>query len=68
MDRTRVASSLAKAPIIGVLRTDSKQEAARQARLFIAGGQQLIEITFSVPKATTLVRELLDERGDAGPS
>jgi len=66
-DRTRVASSLAKAPIIGVVRTDSKQEAARQARLFIAGGLQLIEITFSVPKATTLVRELLDERGDAGP-
>ena len=66
-DRTRVASSLAKAPIIGVVRTDSKQEAARQARLFIAGGLQLIEITFSVPDATTLVRELLDERGDAGP-
>ncbi len=66
-DRTRVASSLAKAPIIGVVRTDSKQEAARQARLFIAGGLQLIEITFSVPEATTLVRELLDERGDAGP-
>jgi len=65
--RAAVASSLASAPIIGVVRTDSKQEAARQARLFIAGGLQLIEITFSVPEATTLVRELLDERGDVGP-
>jgi len=65
--RTAVASSLAEAPIIGVVRTNSKQEAARQARLFIAGGLQLIEITFSVPEATELVRELLDERAATGP-
>jgi 2-dehydro-3-deoxyphosphogluconate aldolase/(4S)-4-hydroxy-2-oxoglutarate aldolase len=65
--RTAVANSLASAPIVGVVRTESNQEAARQARLFIAGGLQLVEITFSVPDATTLVRELLDERGSSGP-
>ena len=62
-----VADSLAAAPVIGVVRTSSTTEAARQARLFIAGGLQLIEITFSVPEATRLVRELIDERGGAGP-
>lgn len=62
-----VATSLADAPVIGVVRTKSKAEAARQARLFIAGGLQLIEITFSVPEATELVRELIDERDGTGP-
>lgn len=65
--RTNVAASLAAAPIIGVVRTDSREEAARQARLFMAGGLELIEITFSVPEATDLVREILEERGETGP-
>ncbi len=62
-----VASSLAKSPIIGVVRTGSLEEAARQAHLFIAAGIELVEITFTVPQATDLVRELVEERGDSGP-
>lgn len=62
-----VATSLNQAPVIGVVRTDSTAEAARQARLFIGGSLELIEITFSVPGALELVRELLAERGDHGP-
>jgi len=65
--RSSVAASLETAPIIGVVRTKSREEARRQARLFIAGGLQLIEITFSVPEATAMVRELLDERDRTGP-
>ena len=65
--RRRVAASLTAAPVIGVVRTDSRNEAARQARQFIGGGLQLIEITFSVPEATMLVQELLAERGADGP-
>lgn len=65
--RTAVAESVTNAPIIGVVRTDSKSEAARQARLFVAGGLELVEITFSVPDATGLVEELLQERGESGP-
>lgn len=53
-----VAESLARAPIIGVVRTDSLAEARRQAEALIAGGLELIEITFTVPGASTLVREL----------
>ena len=54
--RLSVAASLEAAPIVGVVRTNSHEEAKRQARLFIAGGLHLIEITFSVPNATDLVR------------
>lgn len=57
-----------RTPICAVVRTDDKAEALRQARLFIEGGLELIEITFSVPDATELVTLLLGERGDApGP-
>jgi len=64
--RAAVTASLEAAPIIGVVRTKSPEEAARQARLFIAGGLELIEITFSVPDATTLVRQLRDARDHTG--
>lgn len=68
MSRSEVASSLVRAPIIGVVRTGSLDEAERQARLFLAGGLELIEITFTVPGATELVRKLLGERDGAGPA
>ncbi len=62
-----VARSLRSAPIVGVVRTPSREEAARQARLFAGAGIELVEITFSVPDAPHLVRELLAERGPDGP-
>lgn len=65
--RDAVARSLREAPVVGVVRTDSWDEAARQARTFIAGGIQIIEITYTVPGAIELVRELIGERGPEGP-
>ena len=65
--RHLVARSLRTAPIIAVVRTSSREEAARQARVFSSSGLELIEITFSVPGATGLVRELLAARGGEGP-
>ncbi len=62
-----VAASLETAPIIGVVRTHDGQEAARQARTFMAGGIELVEITFTVPDAVELARNLLRERGPEGP-
>jgi 2-dehydro-3-deoxyphosphogluconate aldolase/(4S)-4-hydroxy-2-oxoglutarate aldolase len=62
-----VAASLQRAPVIGVVRTDSMTEATRQAQFLIDGGLELIEITFSVPGATDLVHRLLTERGGNGP-
>ncbi len=66
--REAVAASLRAAPIVGVVRTPSIDEAERQARALIAGGVTLIEITFSVPGATQLVRNLLHQyTGDKAP-
>lgn len=61
-----VARDFAESPLVGVVRTDSADEAERQARLFLAGGIRLVEITFTVPGATELVRRLLAERDEAG--
>ena len=65
--RKLVAKSLADAPLVGVVRTASREEARRQAESFIANDIELIEITFTVPEALELVGELLAERSGAGP-
>lgn len=62
--KNHIAASLDRAPIIAVVRTKSLEEAARQARLFASAGIELVEVTFTVPGASGLVRELLAERGD----
>ncbi len=61
----RVASAAARSPIVGVVRTPSYDEAARQARALAAAGIELVEITFSVPRAPQLVAELLAERASS---
>ncbi len=60
--RPLVAQSLAAVPLVGVVRTPSPEEAARQARALRAAGVELVEITFTVPGAPQLVRELLADR------
>ncbi|MFL6263610.1 MAG: bifunctional 4-hydroxy-2-oxoglutarate aldolase/2-dehydro-3-deoxy-phosphogluconate aldolase [Thermoanaerobaculia bacterium] len=65
--RDSVALSLRRAPIIGVVRTASRDEAAAQARSLAASGAELVEITFTVPGASGLVRELLAGRSSEGP-
>jgi len=65
--RDAVASSLQQSPIVGVVRTKSEQEAKHQAELFMSGGIELIEITFTVPEALALVRALIAAREESGP-
>jgi len=60
-----VRRALADVPLVGVVRTAGRDEAARRARLFREGGVRLIEITFTVPGAAELVGELLAERDEA---
>lgn len=62
--RDPVTKSLAGSPVIGVVRTDSREEARAAAQALIDGGLQLVEITFTVPEAPELVAELLAARGD----
>jgi len=61
-NRSRVALSVRRSPIIGVVRTPTREEAAAQARMLAAAGVELVEITFSVPGASGLLRELLAGR------
>ena len=65
--KERVAESFRTAPVVGVVRTHSTGEARRIARAMIAGGLELVEITFTVPGGPDLVRELRAERGEDGP-
>src|SRR5436305_14653430 len=65
--RDSVALSLRRAPIIGVVRTASRDDAAAQARSLAASGVELVEITFTVPGASGLVRERLAGRSGEGP-
>jgi 2-dehydro-3-deoxyphosphogluconate aldolase/(4S)-4-hydroxy-2-oxoglutarate aldolase len=63
--RSSVEASLTRSPIISVVRTSSTEEAEGQSRQLIAAGMELIEITFTVPHATTLVRRLLADLPEA---
>ncbi|MDQ1346862.1 MAG: 2-dehydro-3-deoxyphosphogluconate aldolase / (4S)-4-hydroxy-2-oxoglutarate aldolase [Acidobacteriota bacterium] len=60
--KSAVAESLQRAPIIAVVRHADRAVAASQARAFMRHGLEMIEVTFTVPGATDLVRELLDLR------
>ncbi len=65
--RADVAVGLSRTPVIGVVRTPSRDEALGQARAFAAAGLELVEITFTVPAAPRLIRDLLAARGGEGP-
>ena len=65
--RALVAQSLRLKPIIGVVRTATTADAARQAQALAKAGIELIEITFTVPGAAGLARQLIAERGAVGP-
>ena len=66
-EKSQIAASLARSPVIGVVRTSSAEEGARIAREFLASGLELVEITFTVPDAARIVASLRIERGAAGP-
>ncbi len=65
--KQEVATSLARSPVIGVVRTSTLADARQQAEALVGAGLELVEITFSVPSATDLVRELKATRGGEGP-
>ena len=62
--RERTRAAVQRSPIFAVVRTDNLADAQREADLFIRGGLELIEVTFSVPGATDMVRELISQRPD----
>lgn len=61
-----VENAFAEVPVVGVVRTDSREEAAAIARSLMKTDLRLVEITFTVPGAPELVKELLAERNQRG--
>lgn len=66
--RAAAASNLSRSPLIGVVRTDSFERAADIAESFLAAGLSMVEITFTVPRATELVARLKDSPAAATAS
>lgn len=65
--KNEVRASVGRAPIVAVVRDHDAEVAARQAAAFLRHGLELVEITFTVPAATALVRRLVAERAGKGP-
>jgi 2-dehydro-3-deoxyphosphogluconate aldolase/(4S)-4-hydroxy-2-oxoglutarate aldolase len=65
--REGVAQSIESAPIVGVVRTPSRESALDLARTFISGGLELVEVTFTVPEAAGVICQLLRDRKTEGP-
>ncbi|MFW9845618.1 MAG: bifunctional 4-hydroxy-2-oxoglutarate aldolase/2-dehydro-3-deoxy-phosphogluconate aldolase [Candidatus Thorarchaeota archaeon] len=50
--------------LIPIIRVDSTETAFKVAEAFLDGGVRIIEVTFSVPGATNVVRKLTQELGE----
>jgi len=58
MDRIRLISELYSSRLVAVVRSKSADEALALARAAAAGGIKFVEITFSVPGALDVIKEL----------
>ena len=58
MDRTKVVSELHASRLVAVVRSRSVEEAIELAQAAAQGGIRFVEITFSVPGALDVIREL----------
>ena len=63
-DKKKAIDMIEKTGIIPIIRVNSSETAMRVADAFLEGGVKIIEVTFSVPGATDVVRQLADELGD----
>lgn len=58
MKKVEILNRLEKAGVIAVLRADSKEEALQVSHAVVAGGMKGLELTFTVPQADEVIREL----------
>ncbi len=63
-NKKKVLDLIYETGLIPIIRVDSADTAFNVADAFIEGGVSIIEITFSVPGATEVVRRLSQELGD----
>ncbi|MBM2802633.1 MAG: kdgA1 [Deltaproteobacteria bacterium] len=63
MDRTQLISELYASRLVAVVRSRSPEDALKLANAAADGGIKFIEITFSVPGALDVIKELSRRRG-----
>lgn len=61
MEKEQVYESITRTGVVAVIRGETKEEALRVARASAAGGIEAVEITFTVPGATDVIRILSGE-------
>jgi 2-dehydro-3-deoxyphosphogluconate aldolase / (4S)-4-hydroxy-2-oxoglutarate aldolase len=65
MNRTEIAKRIETTGIVPIVRAPSVELAASAARAILAAGIDVLEITMTVPNATSLMRQLRQELGDS---
>lgn len=63
MDRVALLSELHQHRLVAVVRSNSAEDALALARAAMEGGIQFVEITFSVPGALDVIKELAGRKG-----
>ncbi|MFW9967250.1 MAG: bifunctional 4-hydroxy-2-oxoglutarate aldolase/2-dehydro-3-deoxy-phosphogluconate aldolase [Candidatus Thorarchaeota archaeon] len=63
-DKKKVMDLIYETGLIPIIRVDSTEVAFKVAEAFVEGGVRIIEVTFSVPGATDVVRTLTQELGE----
>ncbi|MGX7419774.1 bifunctional 4-hydroxy-2-oxoglutarate aldolase/2-dehydro-3-deoxy-phosphogluconate aldolase [Carnobacterium gallinarum] len=58
MKKVEILNKLEKSGVIAVLRADSKEDALKISHAVVAGGMTGLELTFTVPDADQVIREL----------
>lgn len=65
MNRTEIAKRIETTGIVPIVRAPSAELAATAARAILAAGIDILEITMTVPNATSVLRQLRKEIGDS---
>jgi 2-dehydro-3-deoxyphosphogluconate aldolase / (4S)-4-hydroxy-2-oxoglutarate aldolase len=65
VNRTEIAKRIETTGIVPIVRAPSAELAATAARAILAAGIDVLEITMTVPNATTVLRQLRKEIGDS---
>jgi len=65
MNRTEIAKRIETTGIVPIVRAPSAELAATAARAILAAGIDVLEITMTVPNATSVLRQLRKELGDS---
>lgn len=58
MERTEVVNSISKTGVVAVIRAENAEKAAKMADACVKGGINALEITYTVPGATDVIKEL----------